>query len=246
MTQTLLRISTRVLSMVRPTMAKGDIRYYLNGIRIESLPAGGVVAVATDGHRLAACVDPAGECAHPMIVALPPDGWARCDKPGRAIDDGQRKLVVTFDDRAYPVDDFGNLIGRSSFAAYETSIEGEMAGWPHTVWRAPENAACYIEGQFPNWRAILPKTPEAWAALLPCTASLAVGYVSQLQAHVRRPSPRSECVRFWQAPAKPNQDPDSGAVFAQFEAYPELVVVIMPMWGDVKQFPFPAFMVPAP
>lgn len=46
-----------------------DVRYYLNGVRIEPSPDGvGVRIIATDGHRLAVLFDPDGHATGPAIV----------------------------------------------------------------------------------------------------------------------------------------------------------------------------------
>lgn len=249
---TLLKISTRVLSMVRPTMAENDIRYYLNGIHVEANPAGGVIAVATDGHRLTACFDPSGVCKIPMIVRPSSDAWRYCDKPQRAdmVDRAKcRVMVVDFDERAAPVDDFGSIVPSSSeFDRWQTTINWEIAdkagsriGVP--VWRAAQNRDHFVEGKFPDWRRVLPKTAEEWAGLLPCAGALNVDYVAALRQHVGKHK-YAAGVRFWQKadPDKDGVETRGGAVLVQFDGYAEIVVCVMPLRVACDTFPFPEFM----
>lgn len=50
---------SRLLAAAAITMAKQDVRYYLNGILLEHPPKGtdGLIIVSTDGHRLFAAID---------------------------------------------------------------------------------------------------------------------------------------------------------------------------------------------
>jgi hypothetical protein len=53
-----------------------DIRYYLNGVYVQPHPNGGVLLVATDGHRLVCIHDETGSCSEASIVLVDPRGFA--------------------------------------------------------------------------------------------------------------------------------------------------------------------------
>ena len=53
-------INARAIRAVQNHAATGDVRYYLNAIILRPAKSGGVVAIASDGHRFAVCHDPAG------------------------------------------------------------------------------------------------------------------------------------------------------------------------------------------
>src|SRR5690606_12660465 len=64
----LARVNPKYFAAIELYAAKNDIRYYLNGVRIEPHPQQGAVIVATNGYRLAAIHDPDGWCEEPIIV----------------------------------------------------------------------------------------------------------------------------------------------------------------------------------
>jgi hypothetical protein len=53
-----------------------ELRYYLNGVYVQPLPNGGVLLVATDGHRLVCIHDETGSCSEASIVLVDPRGFA--------------------------------------------------------------------------------------------------------------------------------------------------------------------------
>lgn len=240
---TLLKISTRVLSMVRPCIAERDIRYYLEGIHVEPNPAGGVIAVATDGHRIAAALDPKGECAAPLLIKLPKDAWKFCNAatPNAPEPRHATNLVVSVDDRAAPTDDFGDFCSGPMLRGWQIAIQ---YGMPPSmrVWVAPEARPCIVEAKFPDWRRVLPKTAEEWQALQPCAASLNVYYLAMLSQHLKTKKGAYTGSRLWQR-ASDIEDPRGGVVLVQFDALPQLVVGVMPLRGDMcRTWTFPEFM----
>jgi hypothetical protein len=125
--------------------ADGDVRYYLNGILLE-LPAGRMVA--TDGHRLLVCTGPQIDAAQlgdlPAQVILPRDLVERALKAYT----GLYKRAGKLGDVNVPV-----------------TITAAAAGKPPTITiNLPDNGSVTgpaIDGQFPDWRRVLPK----WDAL---------------------------------------------------------------------------------
>lgn len=62
--------------------AKRDVRYYLEGFRIEPAPmaVGGVLLIATDGHTAVIIHDPQGGATEPAIVPIPKELLSKCKK----------------------------------------------------------------------------------------------------------------------------------------------------------------------
>lgn len=64
-----IAVKARHFGIAAQTCAKGDVRYYLDGVNIEPGPDGkGAVMVGTDGHRLIAMHDADGICKQNLIL----------------------------------------------------------------------------------------------------------------------------------------------------------------------------------
>lgn len=107
-------------------------RFYLAGFCVEPCPAGGVLLVSTDGHRLTALRDPVGTIeGAPVVVQLPKHVLDLC-KPGRR---GAPDATITID---------GNV-------AYVTQSGSAIAS-AHGV---------IVDGRFPDWRRVIPRPGPA-------------------------------------------------------------------------------------
>ena len=78
-----LNIPLTILAAVAPFMAKKDVRFYLNGAMVETA-AGGLRAVATDGHALAVCDSPGAGPAERLLIPREAVEWALKQK-GEAV-----------------------------------------------------------------------------------------------------------------------------------------------------------------
>lgn len=141
-----ITVSARCATLVLPFMSDEETRYYLNGIYIEPHPLGGVVMVATDGYLLGAVWDPDGVTDRPWICTVPPLLAAACRKQ-KARDnlDVARHL---------------HFIGHVGYVTNELFADGddpEMINVAHlaTAYAPP------IDGDYPEWRRVLPAWPEA-------------------------------------------------------------------------------------
>lgn len=114
--------------------AKGDIRYYLNGVYVEKAPQGGVYLVATDGHTLVCIYDKDGliEGAESAIVKIEPGLVAAAKKPL-----AQRVSAPTY----------AVMVRRNRAMLAIPDSEEELF---------LQAGKCLIEGKFPNWRKVLP------------------------------------------------------------------------------------------
>ena len=64
----LARVNPRYFAAINLFQANNDVRYYLNGVRVEPHPEKGAIIVATNGHIIGIMHDPDGFCARPIIV----------------------------------------------------------------------------------------------------------------------------------------------------------------------------------
>lgn len=125
------KFSAHFLRWLHPYMADNDIRYYLNGFKIEP-HAGGVLLIATNGHRLLVCFDSEGDCSGEMIVRRPPSTMiTKCPTECVSV----KEVVV----------DENRLILRHQH-------EGE-------IYVAPGKAI--IEGHYPDWRRLIKSTDRS-------------------------------------------------------------------------------------
>lgn len=130
----------KFIPLVAPFAAKLDIRYYLNGIRVEA--AGdrpGVYIVGCDGHRLTVAYDKTGiieGVEGGVVMRVPPQFISACKArsslPLKVICEGDRISI--------------NVENGTAHSERETYV---MPGKP------------WIEGNYPKWRDILP----CWADL---------------------------------------------------------------------------------
>lgn len=123
-----IQIPARNLLAVFPHAAKEDVRYYLNGVCVE-VKGGKVIAVATQGHTLAACIG--GE-------ALGEDG-----KPG---DDCN--VII-------PRATIEQIKLRKGDSFDIAIVRGEGQNW-RMITPGIEVHFTAIDGRFPDWRAVTP------------------------------------------------------------------------------------------
>lgn len=123
-------------------------RDYLKGVLVEPCPAGGVIAVATDGHTLIAFHDPDGSAPRPAIL--------RCDAGLLALMRERPDAPLSSTDCLEP-----GLVARLSlFHACDDEDELEpsvdAAGFAEVM-----------EGDFPAWRRAVPASVPSGASPAP-------------------------------------------------------------------------------
>ena len=173
-----LQFDRKFIPLVAPFAGKRDIRYRLNGIRIEA--AGdrpGVYIIGCDGHRL--------------TVAY--------DKHGFIEGDEGRGLIVRADSQ------FISACKAQSSAALKVIAQGkrvsvgvdfdqEHSGLENYVMPGDP----WIIGNYPDWRRVLP----CWESLKPgCVALLSTNYLSDY-LRLNTSVSRQNSIIFWQE--KPN------------------------------------------
>lgn len=206
-THTLLRarFDARLASKVTTTIPKHDIRYYLNGLRVEA--AGdrpGVYLVGCDGHRLLVAYDKDGEIegdeGQGVIISMPREFISALRARGYIR--GAKQEVVIYSRRVCVTQGGWKGMGK----------DGERYVLPGKP---------FIEGKYPDWRKVLPD----FTKLKPGFAdSLNGQYLAELAGLVGKTLRENE-IKLWQEePKKP--------VIVQLVSHPELVGVIMPMRAD--------------
>lgn len=125
-----LRIAAGVLGFAAEFVSHEETRYYLNGVYVEPAKEG-VIAVATDGHRLIAVSDPAGFVDRPVILRAERNVWAKCRS--------KHDAVLT-------VNAFGSKEKSGAILARLSPSKG-----------ATESVVLdEIDGTFPDWRKVIP------------------------------------------------------------------------------------------
>ena len=126
-----------------------ELRYYLQGVLVEPHPDGGVLLVATDGHRMVAIKDDEGETNGTWICSAPSEIVALC-----------RKSVKRFDLAPGDVH-FVDTI------AYVTAVKFRPGPDKKQEWGDPSKIdkhhlgiayAPAIDGTYPDWRQVYPKS----------------------------------------------------------------------------------------
>lgn len=125
--------------------AKMDVRYYLKGVCVDARANGDVVLVATDGHRLLAypVAVAAIEALAPGQYIIPREALEAV-KPCKA---GRVTLPLTIDIVTAPDQPDPERAG--------VTIKGKTS---ITVTGATSAVTAPIDGKYPDWRRVLPKT----------------------------------------------------------------------------------------
>lgn len=132
----MLRFNANLYRIAMQCSSKEETRYYLQGVSVEPHAVKGVTLTTTDGHRLIAIHDEAGQADETAIIRLSPEALKAC-KPGK----GDDRRIVTVDGPAATVHAF-------------TSTAEDEIGEAIAI-----SAKCRIDGSFPDWRRVVPQSP---------------------------------------------------------------------------------------
>lgn len=116
-----ISVSARMFDAAAICASNDPCRYYINGVYVRPHPEGGALLVATDGHRLVAIRDEAGECSEPTIVGTGDKAFRRALKSVK----GDEPLILKGDGiPAIP----GVFLGGESVV-----IDGSFPQWERTL-----------------------------------------------------------------------------------------------------------------
>lgn len=129
------RVNALAIKLVFPFIAKDDIRVYLCGANIRPLEAGGVMVVATDGHRYIVVRDPDGFAETEIIVAVQKDGLKHANAK-HSFDVMSNGAAMILDEVASPLfiqpghstieGDFPRIENVASITGYKEGISGAV------------------------------------------------------------------------------------------------------------------------
>lgn len=200
-------LSCPALRAVAHAIGTEETRYYLNGIFVEPCDKGGVLLVATDGHRLCAVRDAHGKIGRPAILSA---RWADQALITKRSEGDGRRLVLTE--------------GKQAVVSVPTAGGGAFEAGSLLVEE--------IAGTFPDWRRVVPsaafrKSPGAPVGFNP-------EYLGALaesgRALTRRSRAQSVIFSFHQAsPADP--------ALALCDMAPDALWVVMPAFVDGGRLP---------
>lgn len=193
-----LTINADYAFLIQPFISKEEVRYYLNGFHVQPHPKSGALIIATDGRTLAIFHDEEGECSVPGTIRLNKTTIAACRPKGET----PRKFVVTGD----------------TATVYEGWDEKEKTG---TAIAGQE--AVVIDGDFPDWRKVVPPMPNASA---PATFNFEL--VKKFEK-IRAPGSKWTSIRVIS-----RSESDPALVFVGRK---DFLGVIMPMCDDTPTMP---------
>lgn len=217
-----------------------ETRYYLNGVRIEPCPEGGVLLIATDGHRLLVFRDADGfisggsatiSLSSIMARALSAKPWKH---PGWGLmpkaDHPRRRFVAVHGDRAATVDFALDPTAAISAEVAEAIID--QVRNPTALVGGFQWASAQIDGDYPDWRRVIGEPGEG-GLVVPVNLRV-------LSAVVEALSQSATETGFRLVPSR--DDPEGPAFVIPYHDSPGFGV-IMPMRPRLRQ---DAFAPPAP
>lgn len=136
-----ITISTKYIPVLAEFMADRDIRYYLNGIKVEPHHEKGVLLVATDGRALTVIHDLDGKTNGSFIIELPKSIVSACKKKNLNFFKSPKIFRV--------IDEGGYVMG-------DVEADPLKIGFSHLEVAHVK----LIDGKFPNWRKVIPRKLE--------------------------------------------------------------------------------------
>ena len=201
----MIKVDANLFRLTYGAISTEETRYYLNGVHIEPHPTAGAIMVSTDGHRAIVTYDPDGACDQHVIVKLPAAALSQC-KPDK-YDDAARLLIID------PVAKTATL-----------ECEGKAIQVSHSV---------LIDGNFPDWRRVVPKETKAAKAMPTTFAPRFLSDWAKLGVDINKTTGAPGSISFALSDA-------ASAVVIRFGT-PNIFGVLMPMKSNIDGF-LPPFM----
>lgn len=211
-----IRVDARLFRFAGHCVSKEETRYYLQGVYIEPHPEKGALMVSTDGHRMVVAYDPDGDCDETAIVMLP--------KP--ALDLAKDHSKGAKDVLELP--------------AWEIDVKGKSA----SLVRDGNTIATYedilIDGEFPNWRGVLPVAPASVPVGLAGFNPVYLAGFGKLGDEIGKAIDRSPSIRLFSAGGAPEEP-----ALIRWDGIDDVFGILMPTKVDDRSVGFPEFMAPA-
>lgn len=203
-----LRVNGRLFDAIAMMQAKGDVRYYLNGVHVTPTDAGGVIIVATNGHHLAVIRDPEGYCAEPLILKTN-TGLLQSARRSAASE------IFLFDDTLLASASTvpGGVAQADVGSVIYCDVDSVYLGDP------------LIDGKFPDWRKIVP-SPDALQPGL--VGEFRINYLMAFERQAQRLNVPERGIQFFQN----KDDPVTSTTVVRFHRMPEYLGLLMPLRAD--------------
>lgn len=130
----MIRINANLFRIAYACVSTEDTRYYLGGVFIEPHAKGGVLLVATDGHRMVCIHDETGRADESAIIKLQKDALKHC-KPIRG---DRRELVLEADSQTATIRQVFGPADEPEYKPLATAFDVR------------------IDGTFPDYRRVVP------------------------------------------------------------------------------------------
>ena len=149
----LAHVNPKYFAAMELFIGRLDVRYYLNGVRIEPHPIKGAILVATDGHTMAVIHDPDGWCAEGIIVGdISKALIAACKRQGA------RRKLFTKPEKLW-ICDGGAVVMASADATPPDS--------PFNPRSLHTSRIEIIDGKYPDWLSVVPAERKTRKGPLP-------------------------------------------------------------------------------
>lgn len=221
----LARVNPKYFAAIHQCAAQKDVRYYLNAVHIEPHAQGGVVIVATNGHFMGAIHDPDGWIApgvgSVLIGTVSKRLLSACT--ARRGPDGEPPAVLWIADKY-------SLLS----SIPDTSEEPELFGQHAHLTERTE----LVDGQFPNWRRVIPAKRQIFEGQLPCINGEYLETFNKIGVML------SGQKRWGGGGMNLEASANNAQIVVRFNAYDlidRFVGVVMPMKGDEMKTILPAW-----
>ena len=210
-----LKFSGRGLAYLSHFMAKQDIRYYLNGVCFQPLPAdagGGVIGAATNGHVLGMWYDKDGSCDRTVIAPIARPLVVACKKHGTQLEvvDG-RLAAIRYE-----------VIGGEPVRVEELCVQPNGTRTPRDGVPAWE-----IEGKFPDLLRVVRDREHYGEGP---TGEFGAEYFGLVADAIRAAMSKGQ--RRYSVGLQMRQHDKDSAMIVWGSQMPEALAVIMPRRGD--------------
>lgn len=197
--------------------AKGDIRYYLEGVYVQPHPtAPGCVLIATDGHRAAMFYDPNGKASRPAILNVSRElVSAASKKPAKHTVFGNRRIVM----------EAGRLVMKEVGDHHETELFIQAG-------------KSEIEGKYPDVWGVLPKPDDLVPGLLGAMRAAYAADLGAVAKLLRQPGNK----RFNALDHYTKGSDGCCVILTRFQENPNFIVITMHVRADEfpRKEPLPA------
>lgn len=200
------------LRCLMPFMAVHDIRYYLNGICVEKAESGGVYLIGCDGRTMCVIHDATGtiEGADNLIFRVGPGLASAAKMAAKKMHKNLKYRMLVQGHRVKIACDFGSEGDAEIFVQAGRSL---------------------IEGKFPDWRKVVPSFDKLKRGAFGGADDVNAIFLARL-ANLSDDK-RFNGISLW-------QEGEHKPVVVRVQRMPEMIVILMPMRGDVAD-PLTAF-----